>query len=130
MVSDNRPAYKSDRFARFIAARPAWPASERGIDRLRPTASSSASSDRTSTNTSTALEIASGVDLGDECERCRLIYNEARPSQALDLVSTAADLPAEPMAFEDERVFVESPGSPSTPSNDRDGIVSRRRHHT
>jgi transposase InsO family protein len=108
IVSDNGPAYKSDHFARFIAARP-WLAHIRTRYRSPQT---NGVIERYYGSLKYEhlyrLEIPNGVELHDECERYRRLYNEVRPHEALDLYPPLPTYTAEPMSFEDERVFVET----------------------
>lgn len=108
VVSDNGPAYKSDLFARFIAARP-WLAHVRTRYRSPQT---NGVIERFFGSLKYEhlyrLEIANGVDLNDECESYRLLYNQIRPHEALDLYPPLPTYLAEPMSFADEAVFVEN----------------------
>ena len=108
IVSDNGPAYKSDRFARFIAARP-WLAHVR--TRYRSPQTNGVIERFFGSLKYEHLyrrEIANGIELHDECERYRVLYNEVRPHEALDLYPPLPTYTAEPMSFEDEAVFVET----------------------
>ena len=108
VVSDNGPAYKSDRFARFIAARP-WLAHVRTRYRSPQT---NGVKERFYGSLKYEhlyrLEIASGIELNEECERYRRLYNDVRPHEALDLHPPIQTYTATPMSFADEAVFVET----------------------
>lgn len=108
IVSDNGPAYKSDRFARFIAARP-WLAHVRTRYKSPQT---NGVQERFFGSIKYEhlyrLDIANGIDLVDECEKYRQLYNHIRPHEALDLYPPILTYLAEPMTFADEAVFVEA----------------------
>lgn len=83
IVSDNGPAYKSDLFARFIARHPYLrhvrtryrsPQSNGVIERFYGSIKY---------EHLFRLELASGVELNDESEKYRHIYNEVRPHESL-----------------------------------------------
>lgn len=86
IVSDNGPAYKSDAFAAFIRARP-WlshvrtryrsPQTNGVIERFYGSVKY---------EHLYRLEIPNGIELGEECEKYRRIYNEIRPHENLGLV--------------------------------------------
>lgn len=107
IVSDNGPAYKSDAFARFIEARP-WlshvrtryrsPQTNGVIERFYGSLKY---------EHLYRLEIANGIELNDECESYRRLYNEIRPHEHLDLYPPMPTYLAEPMTFEAEHDFVE-----------------------
>lgn len=108
IVSDNGPAYKSDRFARFVAARP-WLAHVRTRYRSPQT---NGVMERFYGSLKYEhlyrLEIATGVELHAECENYRQLYNQLRPHEALGLYPPLPTYTAPPMTFSDERVFVET----------------------
>lgn len=108
IVSDNGPAYKSDAFARYIAAHP-WLAHVRTRYRSPQT---NGVIERFYGSLKYEhlyrLEIANGVELNEECEAYRQLYNEVRPHEALDLYPPILTYTAEPMSFPDEAVFVDT----------------------
>ncbi|HEX2063618.1 MAG TPA: integrase core domain-containing protein [Acidimicrobiales bacterium] len=103
IVTDNGPAYKSDRFARFIAARP-WmvhvrtryrsPQTNGVIERFYGSLKYEHLYRR---------EVANGMELNDECEAYRRLYNEIRPHETLGLHPPLATYLAAPISFEHER---------------------------
>ncbi len=108
IVSDNGPAYKADRFARFIIAHP-WLAHVRTRYRSPQT---NGVIERFFGSIKYEclyrLEIGNGIELNDEAEKYRLLYNEIRPHEALDLYPPLPTYLAEPMTFEEERIFIET----------------------
>lgn len=108
IVSDNGPAYKSDLFARFIVAHP-WLAHVRTRYRSPQT---NGVIERFFGSIKYEhlyrLEIGNGIELNDEAEKYRQIYNEIRPHEALDLYPPILTYTAEPMTFEEEGIFVET----------------------
>ena len=108
IVSDNGPAYKSDLFARFILAHP-WLAHVR--TRYRSPQTNGVIERFFGSIKYEHLyrrEIASGIELHDECEAYRHTYNEIRPHEALDLWPPLGTYLAEPISFEAERSFIDS----------------------
>ncbi len=108
IVSDNGPAYKSDRFARFILAR-SWLAHVRTRYRSPQT---NGVMERFFGSLKYEhlyrLEIANGIELVDECETYRQLYNHIRPHEALDLYPPILTYLSEPISFGEERAFVEA----------------------
>lgn len=108
IVSDNGPAYKSDPFARYIAARP-WLAHVR--TRYRSPQTNGVIERFFGSLKYEHLyrrEIANGIELNDECEVYRQLYNNIRPHEALDLYPPILTYTAPPMTFAEERIFVEA----------------------
>lgn len=106
IVSDNGPGYKSDLFARFIAARP-WLAHVR--TRYRSPQTNGVIERFYGSLKYEHLyrrEIASGIELNDECHSYRLLYNQIRPHEALGLRPPIRTYLAEPMSFDAERAHI------------------------
>ena len=106
VVSDNGPAYKSDRFARFIASRP-WMAHVR--TRYRSPQTNGVIERFYGSLKYEHLyrrEVANGVELSDECEAYRQLYNLLRPHEALDLYPPIDTFLAAPISFEHERDLI------------------------
>ena len=87
IVTDNGPAYKSDAFARFIAARPFLahvrtryrsPQTNGVIERFN---------ESVKYEHLYRQEIANGIELNAELEKYRRLYNEIRPHEALGQVT-------------------------------------------
>jgi putative transposase len=83
IVSDNGPAYWSDRFATFIAARPELPRAHEapcpGDQRRRRALLESLKYEHLY-----RLEVANGQALADELDVYRELFNEVRPHERLD----------------------------------------------
>ena len=114
IVSDNGPAYKSERFSRFILLHP-WLTHVR--TRYR------------SPQTNGVIErffgsikyehlyrhdISNGVELNEHCEAYRCLYNEVRPHEMLGQRPPLGAYLAAPITFDEERRFVEGLRSQET----------------
>lgn len=106
IVSDNGPAYKSDRFARFILAHPFLahvrtryrsPQNNGVIERFYGSLKY---------EDLYRKEIANGIELNDVCEEYRRFYNDTRFHEALGFLTPAEVYLAPPLSFEAERRWV------------------------
>lgn len=114
IVSDNGPAYKSDRFARFIASHPCLahvrtryrsPQTNGVIERFYGSLKYEHLYRR---------EVANGAELGDECQAYRRLYNEIRPHESLELYPPIDTYLAAPLSFDAEREWVASARAAAT----------------
>ena len=114
IVSDNGPAYKSDRFARFIASHP-WLAHVR--TRYRSPQTNGVIERFYGSLKYEHLyrrEVANGAELGDECQAYRRLYNEIRPHESLELYPPMDTYLAAPLSFDAEREWVASARATAT----------------
>jgi putative transposase len=104
IVTDNGPAYKSDAFIRFIMSRPELehvrtrhytPGQNGVVERFYRTLKY---------EHLYQLEIADAIELGDQIEAHRRLYNEVRPHEALGQVTPMSVYLVDPNLFQTESV--------------------------
>ncbi len=104
IVTDNGPAYKSDAFIRFIMSRPELehvrtrhytPGQNGVVERFYRTLKY---------EHLYQLEIPDAIELAEQIEAHRQVYNEVRPHESLGQVTPMSVYLADPNLFEAERV--------------------------